>query len=343
MAKRAALLFFLAFSSGAWADSLEINPQHPEQYTVAPRDTLWDISAKFLKSPWQWRTLWHGNPQIKNPNLIYAGDVLIFSMENGQPSLRLAGSSNGIKKLHPSIRRSPLDEEIKVIPADAINQFLNMPRVVGKNELESSPYVIEFPEEHLIASAGNKVYVRSILNPQTLNYSFYRKGEPYVQPQTGEILGYEGIYIASATLERDGDPALLVLTKSKQELRLGDRLLPDFDTAATLNFFPSPAPANMDGNIISIVDGVTQIGRYDIVVIDKGSTDGLKAGSVLKVYQRGKVIQDRYREPDNVTAVKLPDEIAGTLMVFRPFERVSYALVMDATQAIHLLDKVKSP
>ncbi len=338
----AALLISFLLGNSAWADTLDMNPQHPEQYIVGANDTLWDISAKFLKNPWQWSRLWHDNPQVKNPHLIYPGDVLVFSADSGNPRLYLAASS-GSKRLTPSIRRSPIEQAIKSIPPDAIIQFLNSPKVVGATDLDNAPYVIDFPSEHLIAGAGNKVYVRAILQPQTLDYTFYRKGEPYVRPETGEILGYEAIYVASGVLEKEGDPAILNISKSKQELRIGDRLMPSSENQAALNFFPMPPENYISGNIIAVTNGVSQIGRHNIVVIDRGAMDGLRSGHVLSIYQRGKVVNDPFQIEGSVTQVKLPNEFAGNLMVFRVFERVSYALVMEAFQTIHVLDKVQTP
>ena len=336
----AGLAAALLFSINTWADVLEINPQHPEQYTVVQNDTLWDISAKFLKSPWKWPSLWHGNPQIKNPNLIYPGDTLVFSMVNGKPSLRL--SSRDVK-LHPGIRKESLDQEIKMIPTDAIAQFLSSPKVLDSDELGQAPYIIDFAEEHLLVGAGSRVYVRSIQNAQTLDYTVYRKGKAYLSPETGEFLGYEALHIADASLQKEGDPATLLITKAQQEVLIGDRLMANSEKTTPLNFFPKPAEAQIYATIISVLNGVSQIGRYNIVVVDKGLQDGLKIGDLLTIYQRGKIVNDRFKSKDEVVMVKLPNEIAGTLMVFRPFNRVSYALVMEAKQAIHVLDKVATP
>lgn len=338
----AGLAAALLFSINTWADVLEINPQHPEQYTVVQHDTLWDISAKFLKSPWKWPKLWHGNPQIKNPDLIYPGDTLVFSMVNGKPSLRLSGRGRDVK-LHPSIRKEDLAKEIKAIPTDAISQFLSSPKVLDTDELGQSPYVLDFKGEHLVAGAGDRVYVRSILHAQTLNYTVYHKGQAYISPETGEFLGYEAIYVADASLEAEGDPATLLITKSEQEIRMGDRVMPSSEKTTPLNFFPKPPEIEIQGNIISVLNGVTQIGRNNIVVIDKGVQDGVKVGDLLTIYQKGRIVTDRFKSKDATVLVKLPNEKAGTLMIFRSFNRVSYALVMEATQAIHVLDKVRTP
>lgn len=337
----AGLVIPLLFSINVSATELEINPQHPEQYTVVQNDTLWDISAKFLKSPWKWPKLWHGNPHIKNPDLIYPGDTLVFSMVNGKPSLRLSKARE--VKLHPGIRSESLAQEIKTIPTDAIAQFLTSPKVLDTDELDISPYIIDFPGEHLIVGAGDRVYVRSILQAQTLNYTVYRKGQPYISPETGEVLGYEALHIADANLEKEGDPATLTLTKSEQEIRIGDRLMANSEKTTPLNFFPKAPDTEIRGNIISVLNGVTQIGRHNVVVLDKGLQDGLKIGDLLSIYHKGNIVKDRFKSKDETVLVKLPNEIAGTLMIFRPFNRVSYALVMEANQAIHVLDKVKTP
>jgi hypothetical protein len=337
------LVAALSFSINLSADELEINPQHPERYTVVTNDTLWDISAKFLKSPWHWRKLWHGNPQIKNPDLIYPGDILHFSMIDGRPSLRLSRGSGREVSLHPRIRRESLDQEIKTIPSDAISQFLTSPQVLSADDLETQPYIIDFPGEHVVIGAGDRIYVRSILQANSLDYTVYRKGDPYISPETGEILGYEAIYLADASLEKEGDPATLMITKSNQEIQMGDRLMPSSEKESALNYFPKPPDTQINGNIISVLNGVSQIGRHNVVVIDKGLADGIKTGDVLSIYQKGRIVVDPFKSKEETVMVKLPNELAGSLMVFRPFQRVSYALVMEATQAIHVLDKIQTP
>lgn len=329
----------LLFSASISADTLKINPSHPDRYIVVKGDTLWDISGRFLQKPWKWPQLWENNPQIKNPHLIYPGDILTFSYVDGKPRLSLSRNV----KLSPSIRETSLEEAIKLIPADAITQFLTSPKVVNENDLANSPYVIDFAGEHLIAGAGDRIYVRSITDPQSLSYTVYRQGKPYIRPLTGEVLGYEAIYIADTTLQTAGDPATLSVNKSTSEIRTGDRLMVSDAGELALNYFPHPPAEEISGSIISVLNGVSQIGQHNIVVIDRGTEDGIETGHIFEIYQRGRIVADRYHDIDEATAVKLPDEIAGVLMVFRPFEKVSYALVMEATAAIHVLDKVKTP
>ena len=332
-------IILLLFSVSSSADTLKINPSHPDRYTVVKGDTLWDISGRFLQKPWEWPQLWKRNPQIKNPDLIYPGDVLAFSNIDGKPSVSLSRNV----KLIPEIRESSLEEAIKLIPADAISQFLNSPKVVDQNDLSSSPYVVDFAGEHLIAGAGDRVYVRSITNPESLSYTVYRQGKPFIRPKTNEILGYQAIFIADTTLQSTGDPATLLINKSDSEIRIGDRLMISEAGELALNYFPHPPKTPIDGSIITVLNGVSQIGQHNIVVIDRGTDDGVESGQVFDIYQRGRTIIDRIHNMENTTTIKLPDEIAGVLMVFRPFPKVSYALVMEATAPIHILDKIRTP
>jgi len=360
--------FFFSISAGA--EEIQLNPSHPDQYTVVEGDTLWDISGKFLHHPWQWPELWSYNSQIKNPHLIYPGDTVYFSMVNGQPQLSLSRNEefyqrdpnapcviqedDSVKgrrdfalsddgKVIPCIRETSLKEAVKLIPAGAISQFLGSPRVVGKDELNNSPYVIDMAGEHLIAGAGDRLYVRGITGPESLSYTVYRDGNAYTSPETGEILGYEAKYIADATLQQEGDPATFSIIKANSEIRIGDRLMNNMaEQEISLNYFPRPPKNSIKGNIIRVMSGVTQIGKNDVVVIDKGIKDGLLPGHELEIYHKGRITGDAYSGIKNAT-VKLPDDLAGVLMVFRPFERVSYALVMKANQAIHVLDKVQTP
>jgi len=338
------LIFSLLFNAFVWADTLQINPNHPDQYTVVKGDTLWDISGKFLQQPWQWPQVWHNNAQIQNPHWIYPGDTLYFSYLNGEPRLSLTPSNgNGDEiNLVPRIRESSLEQPIPMIPSDAIAQFLSSPKVMSAEEMTQSPYVLDFADEHLIVGSGDRIYARGIDNPSRLGFTVYRQGKPYVSPESQEVLGYEAQYIADALLEATGDPSTLRITKSDSEVRRGDRLTEVSEGEMALNYFPRPPERQIKGTIIRVMGGLSQIGAHDIVVIDKGKADGLEVGHALDIYKKGRIIKDKIQSTEAVD-VKLPDELAGMLMVFRPFERVSYALVMKASSAIHTLDMVQTP
>jgi hypothetical protein len=337
----------LFFCMTLLADELKINPNHPDKYTVIKGDTLWDISGKFLQHPWQWPQLWRNNPQIKDPHWIYPGDTLYFSYVNGVPRLSFSPDygSSAEQVQEPRIRESSLDQAIHMIPTDAITPYLSSPRVVSQEEINAAPYVIDIAgDERLIAGAGDRIYVRAIEEPTSLGYTIFRPGGAYLNPITQEFLGYEARYIGDATLRSSGDPATLLITKSNAQVRQGDRLMTSNENGLALNYFPRPPEQQIIGYIIKVMGdgGITQIGLHDVVVIDKGVKDGLEPGHTFDIYRRGRVVVDRYHAQEGEN-VKLPDELAGVLMVFRPFDRVSYALVMEASGPIHVLDRVQTP
>lgn len=338
------LLFSLSINVSA-EDSLSLKASHPDQYFVLEGDTLWDIAGKFLSRPEQWPNLWRVNSQIANPNLIYPGDLLVFSMEGGEAAVRL-GQRQGAKlaeqKLNPTIREYPLSTAVPLIPYKKIAPYLSFPKVVSKDDIEHAAYVVDFVGEHLIVGSGDGVYVRDLVESSHVNYTIYRQGVIYKDVETSDELGYEAKYIAQAVVKKFGDPATLMITKSRSEIHSGDRLIADSPEELTLNYFPRPPSKVIQGAIIGIVDGVTQIGQYNIVALDKGSEDGLAIGHVMDIYQRGRKIQDPF-SIDPTTRVALPDEAAGKLMIFRTFPRVSYALIMQANTSIHILDKVITP
>ena len=209
-------------------------------------------------------------------------------------------------------------------------------------EIEGAPYIVSFADEHILGGAGQKAYVRSIVDTEPRKYEIVRPGGPYKDGDTDEILGYEARYIGSSQLQRTGDPATVFINSSELEAIISDRLLAADEEKATANFTPHAPAMPTEGNIISIFGGVSQIGQYNVIVIDRGARDGIKPGTVLRIDQRGETIRDVVT-PDSRDTVKLPDEEAGLMMVFRTFERVSFGLVLHATRPMHLLDKVRNP
>ena len=332
------MLFCVALAPVALADDL-LRADHPDTYTVVRGDTLWDISGRFLRRPWRWPEIWHVNQQIANPHLIFPGDQLDLVYIDGRPQLRLR---RGTLKLSPTVRSTPWDGAIPTIPIDAIGPFLTRPYVLDQEELDSAPYVVNFGPEHILGGAGQKAYVRSIDGSEQLKWEIVRPGGPYKDWDTGEILGYEALYVGTSQLQRTGDPATIFLNSTERESVIGDRLIPAGEERATANFMPHPPPMPVEGAIISVIDGVSQIGQYNIVVIDRGLRDGVDPGTVLRVDRRGETIRDVVT-PSSRDMVTLPDEEAGLLMVFRSFERVSFGLVMNAINVMHVGDKVRTP
>ncbi len=310
---------------------------HPNEYVVKVGDTLWDIAATFLKDPWFWPEIWYVNPDIVNPHLIYPGDVLGLVYIDGQP--RITNVRGSAYRLSPQARVTPLSETINSIPYEAVAAFLSSGVILQKDEADSLPYVVDFRGEHLVAAAGNQVYVRGLADdmPGT-RFNVVHVGEPLRDPDDNRLIGYQGLMVGEGRLTRGGDPSTVALTETSRETLKGDRLIPDA-VDVPLNFFPRSPSAEINGRIVSVVDGVTQIGQYQVVVINRGTNDGLSVGDVLSVFQTGEVVKDRI----GGGSVKLPDEESGTLMVFKTYDRISYGLVMEASQALHVLDTVRNP
>jgi hypothetical protein len=325
-----------------------INPSAPKSYTVQRGDTLWDISSMFLRDPWLWPEVWYVNPQVANPHLIYPGDVLALAYgANGQPQIRL--ERGGAARLEPRLRSDPLDGAIPSIPYSAIQAFLSRPAVLSKEQIKGAPHVLAFREGRMVGGAGNEVYVRNLKGAQNSRYSIMRVGDEVVDPDNGDVLGYQGIYTATALVLREGEPAKASLIDPARETVEGDRLF-SADNETPLNFMIRGPSSDVKGRIISVIDGVQLIGQYRIVAINRGQRHGLDAGHVLAVDQAGDVVPDRTAGNIRRTGfssfsekVQLPDERAGTLLVFKVFDRMSYGLVVGASSAIHVGDVVHNP
>ena len=310
---------------------------HPDEYVVKVGDTLWDIAATFLKDPWFWPEIWHINTQIENPHLIYPGDVLALVYIDGQP--RITNVRASTYRLSPQARISPITQAVTSIPYESVAAFLSSGAVLEKRETDRLPYLLDTRGDHLIAAAGNIVYVRGLDEaPPGSRYNVVEVGGPLIDPDDNKLIGYQGKFIGEGTLRRTGDPATFALTDSSEEAIPGDKLIPE-TVDIPLNFYPRAPSSAIDGRIISVVGGVTQIGQYQVVVLNRGTRDGLSVGDVLTVFRTGETIKDRF----GGGKVRLPDEEAGTLMVFKVYDRIGYGLIMEATQAIHIHDTVRNP
>jgi hypothetical protein len=311
---------------------------HPDRYTVQAGDTLWDIAATFLRDPWYWPEVWYVNPQIENPHLIFPGDVLSLVYIGGQP--RVTTTMRGpTYRMSPAARETPLTEAVTAIPYEQVSAFLSKGLVLEKGQFERMPYIVAARGDHMIAAAGNSVYIRGGAPAQPgTRYSVVHVGDQLRDPDDNDVVGYQGIYVGEGMLARGGDPATVALTDTNREAIDGDRLLPE-SVDIPLNFYPKAPDMPIDGKIISVVDGVSMIGQYQVVVMNRGARNGLAPGDILTVFQAGEVVKDRI----GGGKVKLPDEEAGTIMVFKVYDRIGYGLVMEATQPIHVLDAVRNP
>ncbi len=325
-----------------------VQPDRSERYVVKKGDTLWDLSAKFLKNPWLWPEMWHINTQIRNPHLIYPGDVILLYYVDGKPYLTLEGSAGtrptlpagvGTVKLKPTIRLENLNQAIDTLPRSVIAAFISNPRVLTEKQFEEAPYVFSSKETHLVNGQGDRVYVRNVKDEQQIEYIVVRKGDAYVDPETEEILGYEAQDIADARMVRVADPSTIIITRARKEVLTGDNLIAHLEQKIDFNFFPRAPRHKVVGKIIAVYDGLTQIGQYNVVVLNRGEKQGVEVGHVLAVYQAGTYVRDNKTGDD----VLLPEERAGMLMVFRVFEKLSYGLIMESERALKVLDSVRNP
>ncbi len=329
------------------APKVEIKPSAPQEYVVKKGDTLWDISTKFLNDPWYWPEIWHVNPQIANPHLIYPGDVITLFYIDGKPYLGINGGPRvdeiQREKLEPSVRVEPVQRDDDIVPIQTIHQFIVHPRVVDEDTLKKAPYIVDSQDKRLVYGPNERVYVRGIEGDQLARrYSVYRKGTRLMDPQTGEFLGYEAVHVGEARLERQGDTvSTVMLENTVREALRGDLLMPIEDNY-NRTFIPHAPTNTIDGEIISLFDAISQIGQNQVVVLNVGARDGLEKGHVLAVNQAGRTIRDEFARRGDKT-ITLPEERAGVLMIFRTFDKVSYGLIMEATRAIHLGDTVSNP
>ena len=350
---------------GAEELSSVMTPNYPERYVVVKGDTLWDISKRFLNDPWLWPSVWHINPSIRNPHLIYPGDIIVMYVVDGKPYITLDGQAGvvpayaaskkpkmtepvkpGLKvvKLSPSSRVSGIHKAISTIPMNAIRPFLDRPRVVTEDQLDDAPYIVSSYEEHLVSGTGNRVYALNIDKPLS-GYNIVRPGIEYVDPESGDVLGYEAIYLADARLVKVGkdedEPATLTVTKALREVLNNDVLIPHEEHEQMFQFTPRSPEAEVKGQIMAVFNGVSQIGQYMVVVLNRGEKDGLAPGHVLAVLQKGAEVNDS--RSIIFSSVDLPDERAGIMMVFKTYKELSYALIMEANRAMHIHDRFENP
>ncbi len=376
------LLMFCCISFNAQAEEIALKNNHPDRHVVVKGDTLWGISGKFLKDPWQWPKVWKLNrAQIKNPHLIYPGDVVFLDMSSGTPQLRLLRETI---TLQPGAVEEPLDKvAISTIPLNVIAPFLNQPLIIEKDQLVASPRIIAGQDNRVVLSPGTRIYINKIEEGDGINWYVYRPGDSLIDPDTNEVLGVEATYLGDAKITKYGEPASADILKAKEEIFTKDRLVPTGENIET-SFVPHAPDSQISGRVINIYGGVAEAGPGSIVSISRGAADGIEVGHVLAINRYGRVIKDPEpqkekakeskpklnelnfdvkrdaegkpivnfrKEPEKSNSelalepsmIKLPDERVGLLMVFRVFERVSYALVMQASQPINKLDAVQTP
>lgn len=327
-----------AIAIAAIAAEAPFNENVPEKYTVKKGDTLWDISDLYLQDPWLWPEIWYANPQIANPHLIYPGDIISMVYIDGRPRLMLE-KRDRLVKLSPEVKVVPESEAIPALPLDIINSFLTRNRIVTQEEIDAAPYVVAGHEKKLLSGSGDTFYARGRFD-ETPAYGLYRIGAPYLDPETQEVLGIRAQDVGSAKVQKVADDiATMLATRSLEEVRIGERLLPHEERPLNSIFYPSAPESMVEGQIMAVEGGITQIGHLDVVSINRGEREGLAAGNILAIFKRGEKVTDYIAKEK----INLPNEQAGLLMIFRSFEKMSYGLVIKAERPLAVNDIVKNP
>jgi len=348
----------------------ELAANAPERYTIKSGDTLWAISRLYLKSPWRWPELWGMNmAEIKNPHRIYPGQVLVLERKNGLARLRLEGERASTEP--PTVHVSPRtryemlsDSALPTLRSSIIEAFLAEPIVVDEAGLKSAARIVSALENRVLITRGDRVYARGpegspLLDDQGRDQQFriFREATPLKDPTTGEVLGYEAQYVGKATLarsegsteveNRDGSkstaivPATIDITASKEEMRVGDRLLPE-PPRQLQTYTPHAPSGKVEGRIVSVYgSAVVNAAQNQVVAINRGTADGMEPGIVLAILRDGARVVDK--SDDSRPLLKLPDERNGLLMVFRTFERISYALILEITDSVRVGDRLINP
>ncbi len=369
----------------------------PDQYTVVKGDTLWGIAGKFLKDPWKWPQIWQMNQdRIRDPHWIYPGDTIKLDRSGAYPQLSMGSAGNtgpsggtssdaagNVVKVEPRVRIENLEAAVPSIPGTAIGPFLSQPLILESNGLDGAPTILATEESRVIIGAGDLAYVDRIGSNDGVNWQVFRPGSALRDPESGEILGYEAKYIGDARVRRYGDPTTIEITKARQEMNRGDRLMPARETSFP-SYIPRAPEKLIRGTIMSVDGGVAEFGQYQIITVNRGARDGVEVGHVMASYRRGALVSTTGRTRGDIgspgassrveitpvpvvpdaprmqgsedkppgtsggarlsnSTVKLPDERNGLIFVFRVFEKMSYAMVLRSTRPIYLGDIVQTP
>ncbi|MDM0106110.1 LysM peptidoglycan-binding domain-containing protein [Variovorax sp. J22R24] len=350
----------------------ELAPNAPDEYTVKPGDTLWAISRLYLRSPWRWPELWGMNiSEISNPHRIYPGQVLYLDKTGGRARLstrRGSGAPDGTIKLSPRTRYESLSGmALPTLNPSLIEPFLSEPIIIDEDTLRTAPHIVAGNDSRVLLARGDRAYALGDANSQLIEtagpiqtFRVFRNATPLSDPATGELLGYEAAYLGRAQLKRSQSvegqlvegkevinviPATLDITAAREEMRAGDRLLPE-PQRQLLSYTPRAPEQVINGRIVSVYGNAVQyVAQNQVVVINKGTRDGIESGHVLAILKNGETVVDRASNPNYTgkQVVKLPNERIGLLMVFRPFEKASYALVLEISDAPKAGDLLVNP
>ena len=325
----AAVCLLIPFTFANAQSSEDLREGYPDRYVVQEGDTLWDIANKYLNDPWRWPLIWQANENIENPHLIFPGDLLVVTSDYRIKAVRL----------EPAVHVQPLDRAIPTIPPQIIEPFLTAAIIVDPGELEKLGHVVAGVDDELVMGKFDDIYARNLGDLESKKYRIFRAGKSLMHPETGELLGIEGIHVGEAEMVRWGDTARLHITSAVDGVVAGDRLAPIEGDTPLPYYLPRAPETDISGWVLYAPQGVREVGKFDIVIISGGSEDGLEEGHVIKaLYHRGMQI-----DPVTKEEFRVPDEVSGLLLVVKVFDKLSYALVGAAIRQIALGDTWATP
>ena len=337
-----ALILAVTAVCASAADPLQLVDNPPDRHIVVKGDTLWDISGKFLKQPWRWPEIWQMNrDQIKNPHLIYPGDVVLLDMSSGSPRLRLGKKVGaGTGKLQPTVYSKPIQQVVPSIPPNAIEPFISQPLVIEDGELSTGVKIVAMQEDRMLVGTGDSFYASGIPDAAVEKWHVFRKGKPLKDPATGKILAYEAFFLGNARLVKPGEPALLRVSLAKEEIARGDRLIPAPEPEI-ISYVPHRPEQDVSARVLGIYGGLREGGANSVVALNVGKNDGMEIGHVVALYRK-RVSLD-VDDSGRRTSTPVPDERYGLAFVFRVFNGVSYALVVESSKAVIVGDTARNP
>ncbi|HLO65166.1 MAG TPA: LysM peptidoglycan-binding domain-containing protein [Azonexus sp.] len=340
-----ALILAVTAVCASAADPLQLVDNPPDRHVVVKGDTLWGISGKFLKQPWRWPEIWQMNKeQIKDPHWIYPGDVVMLDMSSGSPRLRLGkkvgGAGAGTGKLQPTVYSTAVRQGIPSIPAGAIEPFISQPLVIENSELNTGVRIVAMQEDRMLVGTGDTFYASGIPDASVEKWHVFRKGKPLTDPDTGKVLAYEAFFLGNARLVKPGEPALLRISLSKEEIARGDRLVAAPEPQI-ISYVPHRPEQPVAAKVLGIYGGLKEGGANSVIAINIGKNSGMEIGHVVALYRK-RVSLDVDADGRRV-ATPVPEERYGLAFVFRVFDGICYALVVESSKSVIVGDAARNP
>lgn len=338
-----ALILAVTAVCASAADPLQLVDNPPDRHVVVKGDTLWGISGKFLKQPWRWPEIWQMNKeQIKNPHWIYPGDVVMLDMSSGSPRLKLGKKVGGTGpgKAQPIVYSTPVQQVIPSIPPGAIEPFISQPLIIEDSELNTGVRIVAMQEDRMLVGTGDTFYASGIPDASVEKWHVFRKGKPLTDPDTGKVLAYEAFFLGNARLVKPGEPALLRISLSKEEIARGDRLIAAPEPQI-ISYMPHRPEQPVAAKVLGIYGGLNEGGANSVVSLNVGKKDGMEVGHVVALYR--KRVSVDVDESGLRTETPVPIERYGLAFVFRVFNGVCYALVVESSKAVIAGDSARNP